>query len=74
MIEAQSRYISTLAQKVLDSNGAGSPLIITPDQTRLQNFNSRLQLTLRESSYANPACDSWFKNETGKKFYRRLTQ
>ncbi|EDU42433.1 cyclohexanone 1,2-monooxygenase [Pyrenophora tritici-repentis Pt-1C-BFP] len=66
MIEAQSRYLSTLISAVLDARSRGQRIGIMPKSQRTREFNDELQAALQESSFADSACRSWYKNEEGK--------
>ncbi|KAE8378667.1 hypothetical protein BDV26DRAFT_187012 [Aspergillus bertholletiae] len=66
MIEAQSRYINTLVQEVLQARQAGKSLALKPKLSVLQNFNRELQETLEKSSFADAHCNSWYKTDDGK--------
>lgn len=66
MIEAQSRYLNALVAAVLDARARGRPLGIVPSTEKTATFNARMQDTLNKSSFADPKCGSWYKNEDGK--------
>lgn len=77
MIEAQSRYISALVHAVLSarhscssssssSSGQGTALSICPTEKAVAAYNERIQKVLRGSSYADPGCRNWFRNEEGR--------
>jgi hypothetical protein len=66
MIEAQSRYLSTLVSAVMDARNRGERIGIMPTQARTDAFNDEIQEVLRESSFADPKCGSWYKNQEGK--------
>ncbi|TPX08494.1 uncharacterized protein E0L32_009981 [Thyridium curvatum] len=65
MIEAQSRYISELVKEVVDARRKGDSLMIAPKRSALERFNKDLQSELNQSSFANPGCNSWYKNADG---------
>jgi hypothetical protein len=66
MIEAQSRYLNTLVSAVLDAQGRGSRIGIMPKQDRTDAYNEMIQEVLKNSSFADPKCGSWYKNKEGK--------
>jgi hypothetical protein len=66
MIEAQSRYLSSLVSAVLDARSRGSRLGLMPKKQRTDDFNDKIQEILQKSSFADPSCQSWYKNEEGK--------
>jgi hypothetical protein len=66
MIEAQSRYISVLVKHVLQARQEGKLLSFSPKASVVERYNSRIQTALQSSSFANPNCSSWFKNQDGK--------
>jgi hypothetical protein len=66
MIEAQSRYLNALVSAVLDARNRGQRLGLMPRQDRTDAFNEQMQEVLRESSFADPKCGSWYKNKEGK--------
>jgi cation diffusion facilitator CzcD-associated flavoprotein CzcO len=65
MIEAQSRYINALIKEVLAAKEGNETLVILPDAKRLNEFNENIQAKLQQSSFADPECSSWYKNEEG---------
>jgi cation diffusion facilitator CzcD-associated flavoprotein CzcO len=66
MIEAQSRYLNTLVSAVLDARNRGSRIGIMPRADRTERFNEEIQAVLKESSFADPKCASWYKNKEGR--------
>ncbi|KAJ5457028.1 hypothetical protein N7530_012302 [Penicillium desertorum] len=67
MIEAQSKYIVALADKVLTARSLDGSLKISPKPLRVEEFNEQLQSSLSKTSFADPNCNSWFKlGESGK--------
>ncbi|KAF2003175.1 flavin-binding monooxygenase-like protein [Amniculicola lignicola CBS 123094] len=66
MIEAQSRYLNTLVSAVLDARSRGARIGIQPKEQRTEEFNTEIQTLLEKSSFADPKCGSWYKNEAGK--------
>ncbi|KAL1609978.1 hypothetical protein SLS60_001643 [Paraconiothyrium brasiliense] len=65
MIEAQSRYISGLIKPVLEARKKGKVLSLTPKKERLVEYNAQLQKELQNSTFNDPNCQSWYKNEKG---------
>ena len=66
MVEAQSRYISTLVKEILAAKLNGKTLTLTPKKERVDAYNERIQKVLQSSSFADPNCGSWYKDpETG---------
>lgn len=66
MIEAQSRYLSALVEKVLEARERGKTVTIKPKPAVLNKHNVALQDLLQKSSFADPNCSSWYKTNTGK--------
>ncbi|RMZ67005.1 flavin-binding monooxygenase [Pyrenophora seminiperda CCB06] len=66
MIEAQSRYLGALISAVLDARKRGDRIGIMPKVERTRKYNDDLQASLQKSSFADPACNSWYKNKDGK--------
>lgn len=68
MIEQQTRYINTLIEKVLQPQSSvsltTSPLLIsiTPKSDRIAKYNEDLQVRLGKSVFADPKCNSWYKD------------
>lgn len=72
MIEQQTRYINTLIEVVLQPRSSVSlstsplPVSITPNSDRIAKYNEDLQVKLQQSVFADPKCNSWYKDaETG---------
>ncbi|GAB7348768.1 hypothetical protein MBLNU459_g7497t1 [Dothideomycetes sp. NU459] len=65
MIEAQSRYVNGLITPVLEARKQGKSLSLRPKLSRLDEYNDKVQAVLRNSSFADPKCNSWYKNEAG---------
>jgi hypothetical protein len=63
MIEAQSRYINALIKEVLRAKMEGKSLTITPKKERVAEYNKTIQKVLQNSSFADPNCMSWYKDE-----------
>ena len=66
MIEAQSRYLTTLIDAVLAARQQGKTLTLTPNDQVTERYNERLQEVLNNSSFADPNCNSWYKNAEGR--------
>lgn len=66
MIESQSRYINGLIKPVLDARREGKSLSLTPRSEKVKEYNARLQNELQASSFNDPNCHSWYKNESGR--------
>jgi hypothetical protein len=65
VIEAQSRYISTLVDAVLDVKARGKHLSLMPKLEAIESYNLDLQKALNKTSFADPNCNSWWKNSEG---------
>lgn len=65
MIEAQSRYINGLITPVLNARRAGKALSLSPKHDKVVSYNERIQKVLQNSSFNDPNCNSWYKNEAG---------
>jgi cation diffusion facilitator CzcD-associated flavoprotein CzcO len=65
MVEAQSRYISTLVGAVLSARKQGKQLALGPKAKRVEDFNADIQAVLARSNFADPRCESWYKTESG---------
>ncbi|OJD36157.1 cyclohexanone monooxygenase [Diplodia corticola] len=66
MIEAQSRYLNAMVAKVLEARKQGKQLAMLPKPEVVRRFNAELQQELEKSSFADPNCQSWYKNDEGK--------
>jgi len=66
MIEAQSRYINAQIGVVLDAKRRGESLVLRPKPEVVDAYNREVQERLEKSSFADPKCNSWYKNEEGK--------
>jgi hypothetical protein len=66
MIEAQSRYLNGLVSAVLDARSRGERIGLMPKQRRTDEFNDKIQEILKNSSFADPKCASWYKNKEGR--------
>jgi len=65
MIEAQAMYINALIKKVKDARGRGCNISIEPKSTVVKAYNDEIQARLSKSAFADPNCNSWYKNEAG---------
>ncbi len=65
-IEAQSLYINTLISAVLASKRQGKTLRLEPKQEVVEEYNHEVQARLANSTFADPNCTSWFKDENGR--------
>ncbi len=67
-IEAQSLYINCLISSVLGSKKqiGGNALTLQPKQNVVEGYNREVQAKLGESTFADPRCTSWFKDEKGR--------
>lgn len=63
MIEAQSRYVNALIKEVLRAKTEGKSLTIIPKKERVDEYNKTIQTVLQSSSFADPKCMSWYKDE-----------
>ena len=65
MIETQSRYINGLIKPVLDARKQGKALALSPKPDKVKAYNEVIQKELLASSFNDPNCNSWYKNEKG---------
>lgn len=65
MIEAQALYINALITKVLTARSRSLTLSLSPKASIVRKYNEEIQARLRESAFADPNCNSWYKNEAG---------
>jgi hypothetical protein len=65
MIEAQALYIQALITKVKAAKSAGTSIAIRPKASVAQQYNNEIQARLSQSAFADPNCNSWYKNEAG---------
>lgn len=65
MIEAESRYINALVAPVLAARRQGKTLALRPKKQVLDAYNAEIQKTLSSSAFADPKCNSWYKNDKG---------
>ena len=66
MIEAQSRYLNGLIGEVLRARQQGQSLALSPRTEVVQQHNDTLQAQLNASSFADPNCNSWYKQADGR--------
>ncbi|KAK6390324.1 hypothetical protein LTR65_005699 [Meristemomyces frigidus] len=65
MIESQSRYINGLIKPVLEARKQGKALSLRPRHDKTEAYNEEVQETLKSSSFNDPNCNSWYKNDAG---------
>ncbi|XMA09622.1 hypothetical protein WAI453_002413 [Rhynchosporium graminicola] len=65
MIEAQSLYINNMISKVKTARSRGEQLKMEPQASVVEKYNSEIQSRLGDSAFADPNCNSWYKNEAG---------
>ncbi|KAJ5689875.1 FAD-binding monooxygenase ktnD [Penicillium macrosclerotiorum] len=65
MIEAQSRYLNALVGKIIHARRMGKTLSLKPAPNVVEEYNERIQALLRNSSFADPKCNSWYKRADG---------
>jgi hypothetical protein len=65
MIEAQSRYINGLITPILSARQQNKSLSLSPKASKVIAYNERVQEVLLKSSFNDPNCNSWYKNEAG---------
>lgn len=65
MVEAQSRYISAMISTLLAPSTSDERLHITVKPTSVAEYNTIAQERLKLTSFANPACHSWYKAADG---------
>jgi hypothetical protein len=65
MIEAQSRYINGLIAPILSARRENRTLSLSPKASKVIAYNERVQAVLLKSSFNDPNCNSWYKNEAG---------
>jgi hypothetical protein len=65
MIEAQAMYINALIKKIKAAKEQGGNLRIEPKSKVVEEYNNEIQARLRQSAFADPNCNSWYKNEAG---------
>ncbi|KAI4129002.1 MAG: hypothetical protein LQ338_002469 [Usnochroma carphineum] len=65
-IEAQSLYINTLISAVLGAKRSGRTLQLQPKTRVFEAYNEEVQARLSRSTFADPNCTSWFKDQHGR--------
>lgn len=65
MIEAQSNYINGMIAPLLEAKKQGKRLAAVPKTQRVQEWNVELQEKLKGLTFADPACQSWYKTAEG---------
>ncbi|CZS99629.1 related to flavin-binding monooxygenase [Rhynchosporium graminicola] len=65
MIEAQSLYINNMISKVKTARSRGEQLKMELQASVVEKYNSEIQSRLGDSAFADPNCNSWYKNEAG---------
>ncbi|KAF7717092.1 Uncharacterized protein PECH_004497 [Penicillium ucsense] len=65
MIEAQSLYLNALVSEVIRCRRLGKEIAIMPKPEVLNEYNEQIQALLRNSSFADPKCNSWYKRDDG---------
>jgi len=65
-IEAQSLYVTRLISAVLTQKRQGNTLRIQPKPEVVAKYNNEIQSRLSQSTFADPGCTSWFKDEHGR--------
>ena len=65
-IEAQSLYVNALIAAVLCAKRQGKTLTLEPKHEIVEAYNEEVQEKLKKSTYADPRCTSWFKDEKGR--------
>ena len=66
MIEAQSRYINALITKLLQAKSQGLTLVMSPEPQAVKEYNQWIQERLAKSTFSDPSCNSWYKDNNGK--------
>ncbi|OAG35978.1 hypothetical protein AYO21_09838 [Fonsecaea monophora] len=65
VIEAQTKYISVLVNKVLQARRTGGGLALCPSEEKTLSYWLDLQKALQQTSFADPNCNSWWKRADG---------
>lgn len=66
MIESQSRYLTGLINEIVSAKTRGETLALHPKPEAVAAFNELIQSQLSTSSFADPNCHSWYKQEDGR--------
>ena len=51
---------------MLDARREGKSLSLTPKSEKVKEYNTQLQAELQVSSFNDPNCNSWYKNDSGR--------
>lgn len=62
MLERQVEYVV----KALDGLASNGAVAMVPTRAAQDRFNKKLQADLENTVWADPACNSWYKNDQGK--------
>lgn len=65
IIEAQTRYLSVLIDRVLQASRQGQSLALCPSEERTLAYCRDLQSALQKTSFADPNCTSWWRRADG---------
>ena len=65
IIEAASRYLSEMIGCVLAARRQGKTVTFTPKEQVTAEYNKTLHDRLNNSSFADPECNSWYRNAEG---------
>ncbi|KIW26597.1 uncharacterized protein PV07_06416 [Cladophialophora immunda] len=65
VIEAQTKYISVLINKVLQARRKGDGLALCPSEEKTLKYWLDLQESLQNTSFADHNCSSWWKRADG---------
>jgi hypothetical protein len=65
VIEAQTKYLSVLVDKVLQARRKGQTLALCPLEEKTLSYWHDLQLALQKTSFSDPNCNSWWKRDDG---------
>ena len=65
-IEAQSLYLNRLISAVLARKRHGQTLTLQPRPEVVAKYDHEVQHQLSQSTFADPSCTSWFKDEHGR--------
>lgn len=65
MIEAQAMYINALIKKVKAARDRGGNISLEPKPSVAKEYNDEIQARLSKSAFADPNCNSWYKNDAG---------
>jgi hypothetical protein len=63
MIEAQSLYINTMIRKILQAKRFNKTLTLSPRKEVVEGYNAKIQGRLKNSSFADERCNSWYKEK-----------